>query len=91
MYMDPVDITMSCLQTINTGRRINFVEDFRIQTFRQRSEITNDKKQTIYIFFKYKTQPRMRVIIIPHSLVSMALVQCGLPYCLLHSPPLIAA
>jgi hypothetical protein len=92
MYVDPVDITMSCLQTVNTGRRINFVEDFRIQIFRQRNGTTNDKKQTIFIFFlKYKPQPRMRVIIIPHSLVRLALVQCSLPYCLLHSPPLIAA
>jgi len=72
---------------------MNFFEDFCIQTFHQRNENTNDKKKQKYFVCNlwYKTQPNMRVIIIPHSpVIRLAFVQGGSPYLLHHSPPLVA-
>ena len=48
--MDPVGITVSWLQPVNKRQRMNFVEDFCIQTFRQRNENTNDKNKQKHIF-----------------------------------------
>jgi len=54
---------------------------------------TNTKIYFFCLFnLRYTTQPRLRVIIIPHSpVVRLALVQCGSPYCLHHTPLLIAS